>query len=128
MAKARVGAAGIETISGALLKPKKENGHNHGNYLIATHRTAPTTNPNCQRLYSKPADAYKRSTPVTAEELAQRLRFKTVAAAVAARAKNLATISQDREDFLEQKDEPNGAKTLKAYFWRKELESYDASH
>jgi len=121
-------APGIQYVKGALTKPKKENGHSHGNYLIGTHREAATTNPNCTRLYVKEADAYKRSTPVTAEELAQRLRFKTVSAAVAARAKNLATISQDREDFLEQKDEPNGAKTLKAYFWRKELESYDASH
>ena len=121
-------APGIQYVKGALTKPKKENGHSHGNYLIGTHREAATTNPNCTRLYVKEADAYKRSTPVTAEELAQRLRFKTVAAAVAARAKNLQTISQDREDFLEQKDEPNGAKTLKAYFWRKELESYDASH
>ena len=121
-------APGIQYVKGALTKPKKENGHSHGNYLIGTHREAATTNPNCTRLYVKEADAYKRSTPVTAEELAQRLRFKTVSAAVAARAKNLATISQDREDFLEQKDEPNGAKTLKAYFWRLELESYDASH
>ena len=128
MAKARVGAAGIETISGALLNPKKENGHNHGNYLIATHRTAPTTNPNCQRLYSKPADAYKRSTPVTADELAQRLRFKTVARAVAARSKNLQSVQEDRVNFNAQKDEPNGKPTMKSYLWSLELESYDASH
>ena len=52
MAKAKVGAAGIEYIQGALKRPKKQDGHNHGNYLVATHRTAAMTNPNCQRLYS----------------------------------------------------------------------------
>ena len=29
-----VGVAGIETISGALKRPKKQDGHNHGNYLL----------------------------------------------------------------------------------------------
>ena len=33
MAVMKVGAAGIETISGALKRPKKQNGHSHGNYL-----------------------------------------------------------------------------------------------
>ncbi len=73
MAKTIVGAAGIETISGALKKPVRKNGHNHGNYLIATHRTAETTNPNCQRLYVRSADAYKRSTPVKANVRASQL-------------------------------------------------------
>jgi len=119
-------STGIDHVSGALSKPSKSGQHSCTKMLLGTHRTAPTTSSSCNRLYLRKQT--KRSTPVTAEELAQRLRFKTVAAAVVARAKNLATISQDREDFLEQKDEPNGAKTLKAYFWRKELESYDASH
>ena len=121
-------APGIETVSGALSKPKKVEGHNHGDYLIGTHRTAPTTNPNCSRLYIKGADAYKRSTPVTADELAQRLRFKTVARAVAARAKSLQSVQEDRVNFNAQKDEPNGKKTMKAYLWSLELESYDSSH
>ena len=50
MAKAKVGAAGIEYIQGALKRPKKQNGHNHGNYLVMTHRTAPTESENCQRI------------------------------------------------------------------------------
>ena len=70
MAKMIVDAAGISTISGAMLKPKKIEGHNHGNYLVAVHRVAPTTNPNCQRIYSKRPDAYKRSTPVSVDERA----------------------------------------------------------
>jgi hypothetical protein len=122
-------ADAIKTVSGALTKINKKSPHAADQKMVlATHRTAPTTSNACSRLFLRGLSSVTRTTPVTAEELAQRLRFKTVAAAVAARAKNLQTISQDREDFLEQKDEPNGAKTLKAYFWRKELESYDASH
>ena len=119
-------STGIDSVSGALSKPSKSGQHSCTKMLLGTHRTAPTTSSNCNRLYLRKKT--KRSTPVTAEELAQRLRFKTVGAAVVARSKNLATISQDREDFLEQREDANGAKTLKAYFWRKELESYDASH
>ena len=122
-------ADAIKTVSGALTKINKKSPHAADQKMVlATHRTAPTTSNACSRLFLRGLSSVTRTTPVTAEELAQRLRFKTVAAAVAARAKNLQTISQDREDFHEQKDEPNGAKTLKAYFWRKELESYDASH
>ena len=75
MAKMIVDAAGIATISGAMLKPKKIDGHNHGNYLIAVHRVAPTTNPNCQRIYSKRSDAYKRSTPVTSDGQQHQAKF-----------------------------------------------------
>ena len=70
MAVMTVGAAGIETISGAMKRPKKQNGHSHGNYLVATHRVAATTNPNCQRVYSFEADRYERSTQPTSKELA----------------------------------------------------------
>jgi hypothetical protein len=56
MAKAKVGAAGIEYIQGAMKRPKKVDGHNHGNYLVMTHRTAPTQNPNCQRIYTFDGD------------------------------------------------------------------------
>ena len=118
MAKATVGAAGIEFIQGALLKPKKSAGHKHGNYLIMTHRSAPTTNPNCQRIYSKPADAYTRTTPVSADELAVRTRFATIAAQVAARSKDVSTYAADWRQFQAQKDTPGGAKTFKAYLWR----------
>ena len=85
----KVGAAGIETISGAMKRPKKLNGHNHGNYLVAVHREAASTNPNCQRVYSFDADRYKRSTVPQAKELAARARFASVAASVKARSKDL---------------------------------------
>ncbi len=121
MAKAKVGAAGIEYIQGALKRPKKMNGHNHGNYLVATHRSAPTENPDCQRLYTFDSDRYKRSTPVTTEETRIRNRFS-------ARAKDLMKISADQAAFAAQKDAPNGKKTMKAFLWKLEKEAYDAEH
>jgi hypothetical protein len=115
MAKMIVDAAGISTISGAMLKPKKIEGHNHGNYLVAVHRVAPTTNPNCQRIYSKRPDAYKRSTPVSADERAQRQRFGAICQATQIRKKNLSTIAADLEAFNAQKD--TGYKTFYQYLW-----------
>ena len=128
MAVMQVGAAGIETISGAMKRPKKMEGHNHGNYLVATHRKAATTNPNCQRVYSFDADRYKRSTPVTADEVARRNRFGAISTAVNARLKDLSKISADQQAFLAQKNEPNGKKTMLSYIWSLEKASYDQAH
>ncbi len=126
MAKATVGAAGIEYIQGAMLKPKKANGHKHGNYLIMTHRSAPTTNPNCQRIYSKPADAYTRTTPVTADEQVIRSRFSAVARAVAARKKDLSHVASDLAAFNAQKE--TGYTTLKSYLWSVCGAAYDQNN
>ena len=128
MAKATVGAAGIEYIQGALKKPVKKDGHKHGNYLIMTHRTAATQNPNCQRLYVKNEDAYTRTKPVSAKETAIRLRFTEVAQAVKLRAKDLNKITQDQEDFIAQKDLAGGKRTMQAYLWKVCGEEYDAQH
>ena len=125
MAKAKVGAAGIEYIQGALKRPKKQDGHNHGNYLVATHRTAATENPNCQRLYSFDADRYKRTSPLTTKELQARNRFRAVAAMVKERAADLMAITQDQVDFLAQKDLANGKKTMRAYLWKVCGQEYD---
>ena len=121
-------AAGIDTVSGALAKPKKKEGHMCGTYLIGTHRVAETTNPECSRLYIRKGDAYNRSTPVLADEMANRQRFATVSAAVAARAKDVSKITQDQINFNAQKNEPGGLKTMKAYLWSLEAAAYDASH
>ena len=121
-------APGIEYVQGALAKPKKKDGHKCGDYLIGTHRTAATTNPNCTRIYLRKADSYERSTPVTANEVRQRNRFSAVAAAVAARAKDLSKISADQMAFAAQKDQPDGKKTMKAYLWSLEKAAYDAEH
>ena len=123
MAKATVGAAGIEYIQGAMLKPKKANGHKHGNYLIMTHRTAPTTNPNCQRIYSKPADAYTRSTPIKASEQVARARFSAISKLVKARKADLALVATDIDAFNAQKE--TGYKTMKQYLWNICAEQYD---
>ena len=121
-------APGIEYVQGALAKPKKKDGHKCGDYLIGTHRTAATTNPNCTRIYLRKADSYERSTPVTTNEVKQRNRFSAVAAAVAARSKDLMKISADQAAFAAQKDQPDGKKTMKAYLWKLEKEAYDAEH
>ena len=118
----------FETSSGALRKPTKKNGHNHGEYLITTHRVAATENPNCQRAYTPAKDRYDRTTPVTARELEIRTRFQAVAAAVVARSKDLMNISTDQAAFLAQKDQPNGKKTMRAYLWKVCGDAWDAQH
>ena len=128
MAKAKVGAAGIEYIQGALKRPKKQNGHNHGNWLVMTHRTAPTENPNCQGIYTFDADRYKRSGEASQKELNIRARFAAVSAMVKARSRNLEYLASDQEAFLAQKDTPGGKTTLKAYYWKICGEQYDAQH
>ena len=117
-------SAGIDSVSGALSKPSKNGQHSCGKMLLATHRTAATTNSNCNRIYLR--DKVVRTTPVLAEELARRARFASVAAAVAARKKDLSKVTTDTENFLAQRNEPNGKKTMKSYLWSLELAAYDA--
>ena len=119
-------APGIDKVSGALAKPKKKDGHSCGSYLIATHREAATQNPNCSRLYIKPKDNYKRSTPVSTNERKARVRFVAVGTAVRARMDDLQHIAQDQQAVLAQKDQPYGKKTLKAYLWSVCGDEYDA--
>ena len=128
MAKMKVGAAGIETISGAMKRPKKQNGHNHGNYLVAVHRVAPTTNPNCQRVYSFDADRY--NVPLSQTELAinARNRFTAVSQAIKARKRDLSKLTDDQQAFLAQRDLPNGKKTMLSYYWLICGAEYDAQH
>ena len=128
MAVMKVGAAGIETISGALKRPKKQNGHSHGNYLVATHRVAATTNPNCQRVYTFEADRYERSTQPTSKELAVRARFTAVAAAIKTRKADLMSVANDEAAFMAQKNLPGGKKTLKAWYWMVCGNEYDQEH
>ena len=126
MAIMQVGPGGIETISGAMKRPKKIDGHNHGNYLVAVHRTAASENPNCQRVYTFGADRYKRSTPLSAKEEAIRLRFTEVSRAVKLRAKDLNKMTQDQADFAAQRE--TGKKTMRAYLWMVCGQEYDAAH
>ena len=116
---------GIEYVSGLLSKrPKKGQAHSsHSSALLATHRTAPTTNPDCTRLYA--VGAYNRSTLPGQDELDARTRFAAVSRAVAARRQNLGTIAADQAAFVAQKDQPDGKKTFTAYLWKVCGDAYD---
>ena len=124
----KVGAAGIETMSGALKRPKKQDGHNHGNYLVATHRKAATENPNCQRVYTFDADRYDRKTPLTSDETAARARFTAVSRAIKTRKADLSKLSADQAAFRAQKDLPGGKKTMLAWYWMVEGQAYDQNN
>ena len=119
---------GIEYVQGALAKAKKKDGHICGDYLIGTHRTAATQNPNCTRLYIRKGSSYERTSPLTSKELDARARFTAVAAAVKARKSDLSQITQDQINFASQKDQAGGKKTMKAYLWKICGEKYDAEH
>ncbi len=45
-----------------------------------------------------------------------------------ARAKDLSKMSADQAAFAAHKDAPNGKKTMRAFLWKLEKESYDAEH
>ena len=119
---------GIEYVQGALAKAKKKDGHICGDYLIGTHRTAATQNPNCTRLYIRKGASYERTSPLTSQELDARARFSAVAAAVKARKEDLMNITKDQIDFAAQKDQPGGKKTMRAYLWKICGEKYDSEH
>ena len=119
---------GIEYVQGALAKAKKKDGHICGDYLIGTHRTAATQNPNCTRLYIRKGSSYERTSPLTSKELDARARFSAVAAAVKARKEDLSQITTDQINFASQKDQPDGKKTMKAYLWLICGQKYDSEH
>ncbi len=119
---------GIEYVNGALAKAKKKDGHRCGDYLIGTHRTAATQNPDCTRLYIRKGTSYERTTPLTSNELDARARFAAVAAAVKARKSDLNKITTDQQNFAAQKDQAGGKKTMKAYLWKVCGDEYDQAH
>ena len=119
---------GIEYVQGALAKAKKKDGHRCGDYLIGTHRTAATQNPDCTRLYIRKGTSYERTSPLTSNELDARARFAAVAAAVKARKSDLNKITTDQQNFAAQKDQAGGKKTMKAYLWKVCGDEYDAAH
>ena len=123
-------APGISTVSGALSKIDKKSPHaSDQQMLLATHRTAPTTNVGaCNRLYLRGIDSVTRKTPITADEQALRDRFKAVSAAVQTRRKDLAHVASDLAAFNAQKDQPNGKKTLVAYLWAVCGAAYDQNN
>ena len=119
-------SAGIDTVSGALAKPGKNPQHSCHKMLLGTHRVAETTSKDCNRLYLR--RKVERKSALSQDEKANQLRFKTVAAAVAARRQDLSRMTTDQENFLAQKDLPNGKKTMKSYLWSLEMAIYDQAH
>ena len=121
-------ATGIDYVQGSLAKPKVKEGHTCGTYLIGTHRTAATTNPNCTSLYVREADTYKRTSQPSSKELAARARFTAVSAAIKVRKADLMSVANDEAAFMAQKNLPGGKKTLKAYYWMVCGAEYDQEH
>jgi hypothetical protein len=121
-------ATGIDYVQGSLAKPTVREGHSCGTYLIGTHRTAPTENPNCTSLYVREADTYKRTSQPSSKELAARARFTAVSAAIKVRKADLMKVTEDEAAFIAQKNQPGGKKTLKAYYWRVCGNEYDQEH
>ncbi|MBQ4394477.1 MAG: hypothetical protein II825_04190 [Paludibacteraceae bacterium] len=121
-------AKGIDYVSGLLSsRPKAGQPHSsHSNALLATHRVAPTQNPDCTRIYM--VGEYNRSTLPSNNELSARERFAAVRAMVYARKRDLEYISQDQLDFMAQKDTATGKKTMNAYLWKVCGDLYDAQH
>jgi hypothetical protein len=118
--------AAIDHISGAVQKPRKRAGHVCGSYVVTTHRTAPSANPACNRIYMKPTDAYDRVTPVGTTEMAARTRFEAVSAQVNARLKKTSnTYAADQAAFIAQKDTKSGKVTFRSYLWKICGDAYD---
>jgi len=114
-------SAGIDSVSGALSKPGKTGQHSCNKMLLGTHRTAATTNPDCNRLFLR--KKVKRSTPVSSDEQVARTRFGAIGSAVAARRKNLTYVATDIANFNAQKD--TGYKTMRQYLWHLCAAQYD---
>ena len=111
-------ADAIKTVSGALTKINKKSEHAADQKMVlATHRKAPTTSNACSRLYLRGLSAVTRSTPVTADERAQREHFAAISRAVAQRKQDLSKVATDLAAFNAQKDTAGGYKTLKQYLW-----------
>lgn len=120
----------VSSLSGALTKINKKSPHAVDQKMVlATHRTAPTTQVGkCNRMYLRGLGSVTRSTPVSAEEVEHRTKFAAVSAAVSARMKNPSKQAADLEAFNAQKNSANGKKTLRAFLWSLESEAYDQAN
>ena len=119
-------SAGIDNVSGALAKPGSNPQHSCEKMLMATHRVAPTENPDCNRLYLRKKTKIKVSQ--SSRSLNARARFTAVREAVALRKTDLQKITQDKAAFEAQKNTAGGKKTMRAYLWKVCGDEYDAQH
>ena len=125
MAKASY-APMFETVSGALNKIDKKSPHaGDQKMVLATHRKAPTTSPDCSRVYLRGLSSVTRTTPVTAKETTIRTKFAAVSAAVTTRLQDTTKQAADLAAFNAQKDAANGKKTMRSYIWSLESAAYD---
>ena len=116
----------FETVSGALNKINKKSPHAADQKMVlTTHRKAPTTSPDCSRVYLRDLNSVTRSTPVTAKETTIRTKFAAVSAAVNTRLHDTTKQADDLAAFNLQKDAANGKKTMKSYIWSLESAAYD---
>ena len=122
-------ADAIKTVSGALVKINKKSQHaGDQKMVLGTHRVKATTSNSCSRLYLRGLSSVTRTTPLTVNDIWVRNRFRAVKQAVAARKEDLSKISADQAAFLAQKDLANGKKTMNAYLWYVEGQTYDTEH
>ena len=128
MAKASY-APMFETVSGALNKINKKSPHAADQKMVlATHRTAPTTQVGkCNRMYLRGLNSVTRSTPVSADEVEHRTKFSAVSAAVSARMKDPTKQAADLAAFNAQKNTAGGKTTMRSYIWSLESAAYDAA-
>jgi hypothetical protein len=118
----------FEVVSGALNRINKKSPHAEDQTMVlTTHRKAPTTSPDCSRVYLRGLSAVSRTTPVTENEQAVRNKFAAVSVAVNARIKDSAKIPADTQAFNAQKDLAHGKKTMRSYLWSLESAAYDAA-
>ena len=128
MAKATY-APMFETVSGALNKIDKKSPHAADQKMVlTTHRKAPTTSPDCSRVYLRGLSAVSRSSAFSANEIAVHTKFAAVSAAVNARLKDTTKQAADLAAFKQQKDAANGKKTMRSFIWSLESAAYDEAH
>lgn len=128
MAKATY-APMFQTVSGALNKIDKKSPHAADQKMVlATHRVAPTTSPDCSRVYLRGLSSITRTTSPSADELAVRSKFSAVSTAVNTRLHDINKMVADEAAFKAQKDTAGGKKTLRSYIWSLESEAYDQAH
>ena len=118
--------AGIDYVSGALCKCGKKEPHKHARMLLATHRRAATTSDSCNRIYLRDESNFVKSN--STEAMWARQRFQAIAEMVYNRSRDLTHISQDQMDFMAQRNNPRGKKTMKAYYWYICGREYDTQH
>ena len=128
MAKASY-APMFETVSGALNKINKKSPHAADQKMVlTTHRVAPTTSPDCSRVYLRDLNSITRSTPVTAKETTIRTKFAAVSTAVNTRLHDATKQADDLAAFNAQKDTAGGKTTMRSYLWSLESAAYDQAN